>query len=128
MSYKQAKKAIFKTKKWKGYFDKYAQLQMIKEWAVHGHCEVYFYDESGFSLDSNIPRRWSPIGEPLKIPANRFSKRINVLGFLNTQTKDLFHTIMNPKIKTTKSNILISPLYDTSGNRFTPFASKLLSA
>ena len=36
--------------------------------------------------------------------------------------------IMNPKIKTTKSNILISPLYDTSGNRFTPFSSKLLPA
>ena len=44
--------------------------------------------------------------------------------------KDLDHTktIMNPKIKTSKSNILISPLYDTSGNRFTPFSSKLLSA
>lgn len=100
MSYKRTKKAIFKTKKWKGYFDKYAQLQMIKEWAVHGHCEVYFYDESGFSLDSNIPRRWSPIGEPLKIPANRFSKRINVLGFLNTQTKDLFHTMTTDKVDT----------------------------
>ncbi len=36
--------------------------------------------------------------------------------------------IMYPKIKTSKSNILISPLYDTSGNGFTPFASKLLSA
>ena len=37
-------------------------------------------------------------------------------------------SIMHPKIKTTKSNILISPLYYTSGNSFTPFASKLLSA
>jgi hypothetical protein len=36
----------------------------------------------------------------LKIPANRFSKRINVLGFLNTQTKDLFHTMTTNKVDT----------------------------
>ncbi len=37
-------------------------------------------------------------------------------------------SMMHPKIKTSKSKNLISPLYDTSGNGFTPFASKLLSA
>jgi hypothetical protein len=100
MSYKRAKKSIMKNSKWKKYFDKYAQLQMIKEWVQQGVCELYFYDESGFSLNSNIPYRWSPIGEPLKIPANRFSKRINVLGFLNTQTKDLFHTMTTDKVDT----------------------------
>ena len=36
----------------------------------------------------------------MKIPANRFSKRINVLGFLNTQTKDLFHTMTTDKVDT----------------------------
>ena len=89
-----------KNSKWKNYFDKYAQLKMIKRWVKKGVCELYFYDESGFSLNSNIPYRWSPIGEPLKIPANRFSKRINVLGFLNTQTKDLFHTMTTNKVDT----------------------------
>jgi hypothetical protein len=100
MSYKRAKKSIMKNSKWKNYFDKYAQLQMIKNWAKQGLCEICFYDESGFSLNSNIPYRWSPIREPLKIPANRFSKRINVLGFLNTQTKDLFHTTTTNKVNT----------------------------
>jgi len=100
MSYKRAKKSIMKNSKWKNYFDKYTQLKMIKEWSKQGLCEVYFYDESGFSLNSNIPYRWSPIGEPLKIPANRFSKRINVLGFLNTQTKDLFHAMTTDKVDT----------------------------
>jgi len=100
MSYKRAKKSIMKNSKWKNYFDKYAQLKMMKEWAKQGVCELCFYDESGFSLNSNIPYRWSPIGEPLRIPANRFSKRINVLGFLNTQTKDLFHTMTTDKVDT----------------------------
>jgi len=100
MSYKRAKKSIMKNSKWKNYFDKYSQLKMIKEWAKQGVCELCFYDESGFSLNSNIPYRWSPIGEPLKIPANRFSKRINVLGFLNTQTKYLFHSMTTDKVDT----------------------------
>ena len=41
---------------------------------------------------------------------------------------DSLQAIMHPKIKTTQSNILISPLYDTRGNGFTPFVSKLLLA
>ena len=100
MSYKRAKKSIIKNSKWKNYFQKYAQIQMIKKWVKQGLCQLYFYDESGFSLNSNIPYRWSPVGEQLKIPANRFGKRINVLGFLNTQTKDLFHTMTTDKVDT----------------------------
>jgi len=76
MSYKGAKKSIMKNSKWKNYFDKYAQLKMMKEWAKQGVCELCFYDESGFSLNSNIPYRWSPIGEPLRIPANRLAKEL----------------------------------------------------
>jgi len=55
MSYKRAKKSIMKNSKWKNYFDKYVQIKMIKEWAEQELCELYFYDESGFSLNSNIP-------------------------------------------------------------------------
>jgi len=59
-------------------------------------------------------------------------KNLYSLKELNFKEKVHFfkvpNSIMHPKIKTSKSNILISPLYDTSGNGFTPFASKLLSA
>jgi hypothetical protein len=48
-----------KDKKWKTYFDKYAQIQMIKRWERQKLCELYFYDESGFSLDSNIPYKYT---------------------------------------------------------------------
>lgn len=89
-----------KNSKWKNYFDKYAQLKMLNQWADEGSCELYFYDESGFSLNSNVPYRWSAVGTPTPIPANRFSKRINVLGFLNTKTKDLFHSMTTGKVDT----------------------------
>ena len=115
MSYKRAKKSIMKNSKWKNYFDKYVQIKMIEEWAEQELCELYFYDESGFSLNSNIPYRWSPIGEALKIPANRFSKRINVLGFLNTQTKDLFHAMTTDKVDTQ----VVIDLFDSFAKQIT---------
>lgn len=40
----------------------------------------------------------------------------------------IFQGIMHPKVKTTKSNILIPPTYDTTCNFFTPFETKLLTA
>ena len=40
----------------------------------------------------------------------------------------LFRNIMNPFFKTSKTSFLISPLYDTLGNSFSPLESKLLIA
>ena len=89
-----------KDSKWKHYWDKVAQIITMKAWASKKIGDLYFYDESGFSLNSNIPYRWSAIGTPAPIPAERFSKRINVLGFLNTHTKHLFHTTTTDKVST----------------------------
>ena len=98
ISYKRAKKTILKSSKWKQYTDKVAQILTVKKWAKAKLGDLYFYDESGFSLNSNIPYRWSIKGSPTPIPANRFSKRINVMGFLNTITKDLFSTTSTSKV------------------------------
>jgi len=89
-----------KDSKWKHYWDKVSQIKILKRWTDDGLGELYFYDESGFSLDSNIPYRWSPINEPTPIPANRFAKRINVLGFLNTKNKDIFSKMTTEKVDT----------------------------
>ena len=98
VSYKRAKKVIMKKSKWKHYTDKLLQIITVKKWAQQDLGDLYFYDESGFSLNSNIPYRWSIKGSPTPIPANRFSKRINVMGFLNTITKDLFSATATSKV------------------------------
>jgi len=102
LSYKRAKKTITQTSKWKNYFDKFAQIQMIKQWVQDNVCHLYYYDESSFSRNSNIPYRWSKIGTPAPIPSIRFSKNINVLGFLNTdrRTKDLFFKMTTKRVDT----------------------------
>jgi|TARA_B110000263_G_C15238051_1_gene477973 transposase len=45
--------------------------------------DLVYFDEAGFSLDPCVPYAWQPIGETLEIPASK-GKRLNVLGFLNT--------------------------------------------
>lgn len=47
---------------------------------------MFYFDESGFSLDSQVPYAYQPIGKTIEIPSSR-SKRINVLGFLSTDNK-----------------------------------------
>ena len=65
--------------------------------AVKGEIDIYYFDESGFDLNPNIPYAWSEIGEILSIPAKR-SKKLNVLGFLNINTPDLFASITNDSV------------------------------
>jgi len=44
--------------------------------------DLYYFDESGFSLTPCIPYAWQKIGEVIEIPSSR-SKQFNVLGFVN---------------------------------------------
>ena len=55
-------------------------------------CELFYFDESGFSQKSNLPYCWGPIGVQSLRPAYSHSKRLNVLGFLSRQGKLSFQT------------------------------------
>jgi hypothetical protein len=44
--------------------------------------DLYYFDESGFSLTPCVPYAWQKIGEVIEIPSSR-SKQFNVLGFVN---------------------------------------------
>ena len=113
ISYKRARRSIFKESKWKTYWTKSAQVASVKGFVEKGLCDLYFFDESGFSLDSNIPYAWSEVGKPLEVPSNRFAKRINVSGFLNTKNKDLFYEMRTGSIN---SEITIN-LFDKFAER-----------
>ena len=114
ISYKRARRSIFKDSKWKNYWNKVAQIKMVKNNVDNGLCELYYFDESGFSMNSNIPYTWSEIGKPLEVPSDRWGKRLNVLGFLNTKNKDLFFETVEGKVD---SQIVI--------NLFNKFANQI---
>jgi transposase len=56
--------------------------------ASQGLSDVFFCDESGFSLSPYVPYRYQKKGAQLAIPSTK-KKVINVLGFLNPVTSQL---------------------------------------
>lgn len=69
------------------YQQKKAELEELKRKDYKGEINLYYLDESGFSLIPSVPYAWQNIGEYLTINSQR-SRRLNVLGILN-RTNDL---------------------------------------
>ncbi len=69
--------------------DKYEQakadLDELKRMAREGEFDLYYFDESGLSLNPCVPYAWQDLGRAgtLGIPTSR-SKRINLLGFMDS--------------------------------------------
>jgi len=66
------------------YDNKVALLEKYEMMEERGKVDVYYFDESGFSISSNLPYLWSPINNTA-IVKTLTCKRINVLGFLSKQ-------------------------------------------
>ena len=62
----------------------------MRDLAHTNYRDVYYYDESRFSLVSNVPRAWQGPGEPIALEATR-GPGLNVAGFLRHDGTDL-HT------------------------------------
>ena len=80
---------------------KIAELQS-KE--ASSEIELYFFDESGFSLTPSIPYGWQDIGQYYELPSAH-SQRINVTGFLNPFQQKLYSWTFQGKID---SDVVIS--------------------
>jgi transposase len=64
------------------YQEKQAQLEKLKQLDEQGEIDLYYLDETGFSLIPCVPYGWQNIGEYLAIHSRR-SRRLNVLGIMN---------------------------------------------
>ncbi len=80
---------------------KIAELQS-KEASLE--IELYFFDESGFSLTPSVPYGWQDIGQYYELPSAS-SYRINVTGFLNPSQQKLYSWTFQGKIN---SDVVIS--------------------
>lgn len=63
------------------YERKRSALDILKSLEAAGAIDLYYLDETGFTLVPPIPYAWQVIGQTLAIPSQR-SKRLNVLGFM----------------------------------------------
>lgn len=66
------------------YESKKSLIQKYDLLSQRGIIDLYFFDESGFSINSNIPYAWSPISKTMIIKSFH-AKRFNILGFINKQ-------------------------------------------
>src|SRR6266571_7407166 len=63
-----------------------------------GKIDLYYFDESGFTLDPYIPYAWQEPGTVIEIPVRKCG-RINVLGFMNRKN-DLHPFIFEQSVHT----------------------------
>lgn len=64
------------------YADRAERLQELQLLEKQGHIDLFYGDESGFSLTSAIPYGWQFAGEHVATRP-RHSRRLNVLGFFS---------------------------------------------
>src|SRR5882762_10005071 len=60
------------------------ELEALQKQEDKGKIDLYYFDESGFTLDPYIPYAWQEPSTVIEIPARKCG-RINVLGFMNRQ-------------------------------------------
>jgi transposase len=58
------------------------ELEALQYQEDQEEIDLYYFDESGFTLDPYIPYAWQEPGTVIEIPAQKYG-RINVLGFMN---------------------------------------------
>jgi len=58
------------------------ELEALQKQEDQGKIALYYFDESGFSLEPCIPYAWQETGTVIEVPARK-GGRINVLGFMN---------------------------------------------
>jgi transposase len=110
-SYKRARAKITKCNK--DTFDKAKEeIEHFKdETTKNKNLELYFFDESSFSLTPNIPYGWSPKNETILLEGNR-SKSIKVLGFLGSDNQLKSYTTTG-----TIDSIFLIAIFDDFANQ-----------
>jgi transposase len=90
--------------------EKTAQLKGIVKLAQHQLINLYFADESGFSLTPYVPYGWQPVGKQCGIPTKK-EHIANVLGFLNPLNNQLITYTARKKEKI-DSHFMVSRIND----------------
>jgi transposase len=83
------------------------ELEALQKQEDQGKIDLYYCDESGFTLDPYIPYAWQEPGTVIEIPATR-GTRINIVGLMNRKN-DLHPYIFEQSINT---SVIVACLND----------------
>jgi transposase len=74
------------------------ELEALQKQEDKGKIDLYYLDESGFTLDPYIPYAWQESGSVIEIPSTK-GCRINVLGLMNRKN-ELYPYLFGQSINT----------------------------
>jgi transposase len=60
------------------------EIKELRQQDTDNIIDLYYFDESGFTLEPCIPYAYQYTGETIEVPSSK-SKRLNVLGFINRE-------------------------------------------
>ena len=75
-------------------------MTTLRQGHVQGVIELFYFDQSGFSLTPAIPYAWQQRGKTLALPSVA-SPRVNVLGFMSPTNQSHFQTVTGTVTSTT---------------------------
>jgi len=82
LTWKRMRKSLKSKRDEEDFRDAQEDLADLMECHQAGELDLFYFDESGFSLTPEVPYGWQYVGETIEIPSQR-SKRLNILGFLH---------------------------------------------
>ena len=68
------------------------QIEQLEDLADSGYIDLFYFDESSFSLTPCVPYAWQAKGKNIEIPTCR-SKSISVAGFYTKNNKFIDYQI-----------------------------------
>ena len=82
LSWKRVRKSLKNKRDPEQFAQSVKMIEGLIAQEENGDIDLYFFDESGFTLEPCIPYAWQPVNETIELPSSK-SKRLNVLGFVN---------------------------------------------
>lgn len=80
--WKRMRKSVKHKRNEEAFLKAKAEISALQTQEKHAKIDVYYFDESGFTLEPLVPYAWQPKGQTIELPSSK-SRRVNVLGFLS---------------------------------------------
>lgn len=81
LSWKRVRKSLKSKRDEVSFTRAVTMLEALIGPAQQGRIDLYYFDESGFSLTPCVPYAWQPLGETIELNSQR-SRQLNVLGLM----------------------------------------------
>ena len=114
LSWKRVRKSLTGKRNNDKFYAALEEINGLIDQANKGKHELYYFDESGFTLEPCVPYAWQPISETIKVPSSH-SKRLNVLGFLKHTSSDFKSYVIEGSVT---SDVVVA-IFDEFANTIT---------